>query len=660
MNSKFSLRLTKLRLHAALFLSFLLVYTVLFTDSSAQPGEQIRINTLSDSNALMQQIRQGKMLLPVNPDSAINLLRRAWEQSEASNFGKGTRNALLHLSRAHYLKQQYHQSIRMANALKQASDSLVNTDALFYAYYYTGLAHQRLENYPETFEAYTTALHYLNDTSNWTIVIYNNLGELFRVNNEPDKALDYFNQAFRFNQRTNGIHEVNLIGVYGNAARIYTFKGHFEKAAVYYDSAAAIALRYHQPERLFFIRLGQADLFNQRGAPKEALKYVEKARQIQADADYEFHNKHQPDFFAGEAYIRIPRYDLAEKYYLRALELVDSNRLNERMVLTHKLSNLYDLTGDCGKAYSFHIASHNLLEEFKNKEVQVKLHDAEVRYQTAEKDKAIALKNMQLLESKRNLARKNLWIVSSTSGAIILALLLLGMYRNYRRKRQMAQKEEEIARLRAVMDGEEKERVRLARELHDGVGSMLAAIKMNVGSIKSAYADLPVSTRLDSVVNMLQETSAEVRTTAHNLMPDVLTRYNLQEAVIQYIQKVNQSHDILIEFHIPEAIRDLDKPAELVLYRMIQELVQNVLKHAEASKIEIQLVQLENEITLTVEDNGKGMRNGAGLSDTGYGLDNLKYRIQALQGQLIIDSTPGMGTSVIISFDREKLVKVSS
>src|SRR5690606_24003780 len=217
-------------------------------------------------------------------------------------------------------------------------------------------------------------------------------GELFRRNNDDTKALEFFNKAFYHNTRTGGIHEVNLIGVYGNAARIYTFKGEFEKAGVYYDSAAAIALRHHRPEELFSIKLGQADLLNNQGKPERALKNIAEARKIQANTDHHFYNQHHPDLYAGEAYMRIPRYDLAEKYYLRALELADSQHFNDRIYLTHKLSNLYDRTGDCDKAYSFHIASHNLLEELKNKEVKVKLHEAEIRYQTAEKDKTIALK----------------------------------------------------------------------------------------------------------------------------------------------------------------------------------------------------------------------------------------------------------------------------
>lgn len=678
--------------------------------AKGQPGEQIRLSTQQDTGDIMRHIKDARLLMINNPDTAITILSHALLLSRDLHYGKGERNALLNLAKIYYQLREYPKSIRMSEDLIKASDTILNKDAIFFAYYYMGSSSHRDGDYTLAFNAYTRALYYAQGSARWTIGIYNNLGELFRVNNQTEKALEYFNKAIHVNNNSGGLYNGDLISVYSNAARVYTGKGDFKDASTFYDSAEAIAIRLHQPEELFHINLGQANLANFQGEPKRALAYVQKARKTQKNIKPNAHLKHHPDLYAGEAYIRIPRYDLAEKYYLRALEMVDSNNLNDRILITHQLSSIYGITEDYEKAFKFHISSHNLLEQIKNKEVQAKLNEAEIRYKTAEKDKAIALQSVQLLESKRQLARKNFWMLSIAAGAVIFILAALLIILQYRRKRKIEAQEKEIDQLKAMMNGEEKERVRLSRELHDGVGSMLAAIKMNAGSIRSAYQQgIPVGDGLDKIITMLQETSSEVRTTAHNLMPDVLTRYDLQEAVIQYIQKVNSSHDIRIDFHVPEPLRDLNKPAELLLYRMIQELIQNVLKHAEATHIEVQLLQLGNEISLMVEDNGKGMHTtyvetdkdnlqsftddlkpeehnvaasidieknerdiGKNFSDTGartigtydsnigYGLDNLKYRVHALQGQLIVNSRPGKGTAVSISFDREKLKKITT
>src|SRR5690606_3151715 len=113
--------------------------------------------------------------------------------------------------------------------------------------------------------------------------------------------------------------------------------------------------------------------------------------------------------------------------------------------------------------------------------------------------------------------------------------------------------------------------VRLARELHDGVGSMLATIKLNVGSIQHINRDPTVSDRLYAVADMLQETSSEVRTAAHNLVPDALSKYGISEAILQHIQRLSAHHDIQITLHMPVPLPDLSKTVELVLYRMVQE-----------------------------------------------------------------------------------------
>lgn len=651
--------------------------------AKGQPGEQIRFSTRQDTSDIMRQIEGARLLMINNPDTAITMLSHALLLSRDLNFGKGERNALLNLTQLYYNLRQYNESILMSEALKRASDSSANKDALANAYYYSGLSYQGQDLFPQAFEAYTQALYHLGDSSLEAIVMYNNLGELLRVNNKHDEALKYFNQALHLRNRIGGTHE-SMINIYTNAARIYTSKKNFILSEAYLDSAETLAVHYHQSKNLFFITLAQANLFNKQGQPEKALERIKVAREIEADSEDDFRNSHLPDLYAGIAYTDNSNYNLAKKHYLRALKLVDSSLLNDRMLISYQLSKLYSYTKEFEKAYNFLVASLILLEQIKNKDVQSKLNEAEVRYQTAEKDKEITLKNMQLLESQQHLARKNFWMVSIAAAAVIFALVLLLIFLNYRRKRKIDAQEKEIDQLKAMMNGEEKERVRLSRELHDGVGSMLAAIKMNAGSVKSAYQQgMPVGPGLDTIITMLQETSSEVRTTAHNLMPDVLTRYDLQEAVIQYIQKVNSSHDIRIDFHVPEPLRDLNKPAELLLYRMIQELIQNVLKHAKATHIEVQLLQLKEEINLMVEDNGKGMDTGsadsgfkiaaadneitepdggndAPPSDAGFGLDNLKYRVHALHGQLIVNSRPGKGTAVSISFDRENLRKITT
>ena len=152
---------------------------------------------------------------------------------------------------------------------------------------------------------------------------------------------------------------------------------------------------------------------------------------------------------------------------------------------------------------------------------------------------------------------------------------------------------------------------------------------------------------------MLQSTAIEVRKTAHNLMPDILLKYTLPEALHLYCEHIDTGDKLQINLQIYGALEELDKFLALSLYRIIQELVQNIIKHSKGTISEIQLRLDGEKLTVTVEDNGVGFKKNI-VSD-GLGLQNVRSRIEALQGFISIESAPGMGTTVYIELDLEKM-----
>jgi two-component system NarL family sensor kinase len=295
---------------------------------------------------------------------------------------------------------------------------------------------------------------------------------------------------------------------------------------------------------------------------------------------------------------------------------------------------------------------------------------AETRARTAEKDKKIA-EDQRLIQAQQfEVRQKNMWIGLISGGALLLIGILGSLYSVNRHKQQLQakkiqimQQEQEILQLMALMKGEEQERTRLARELHDGIGGMLAAIKMNFSTLRNQCEPLlreynaplrPGS--FQNIMDLISEASVEVRETAHNLAPNSLIQYGLVEALKLYVEKINNSDQLFIKLEAEQDIKGLDESVQLNLYRIIQELVQNIIKHSGASNALIQLVRSGDMLYISVRDNGKGLSS---TDQPGAGLHNARLRVKALHGEIDIESTKGHGLFVRMSFNLEHLTNPS-
>lgn len=211
------------------------------------------------------------------------------------------------------------------------------------------------------------------------------------------------------------------------------------------------------------------------------------------------------------------------------------------------------------------------------------------------------------------------------------------------------QKAAEEKILSSFIEGENKERARLARELHDGLGQYLAAANMNLDSISSRVRDgfeQNTSRKFNMGLNYLKHAIQETTTMSHDLLPRVVDDYGLKIAVETLADQYRNSTDIEINFVSNIHNIDLDKDKELNLYRIAQEGLSNSVKHSGATVINVQLIQDELDLILTIDDNGIGFKAESGPNKKGLGLQTLKTRAGALGGEIEINSKPGKGTLV--------------
>lgn len=236
-----------------------------------------------------------------------------------------------------------------------------------------------------------------------------------------------------------------------------------------------------------------------------------------------------------------------------------------------------------------------------------------------------------------------------------MLLAVLGiLYRSYRHKQKLhnerlhnLQQEKAIELLQASIRGEEKERIRLAHELHDGVSSQLSVMKAYLLALQGSHPELAETDDFRQIMQTLNETAGDVRKTAHNLVPDALTQRGLAETARTFCEQIATGRNLRIEFEAYGNFRSLPDYLVLSIYRMIQELVHNILKHAHATHAIILLNRQNDRIHLTVEDNGVGM-DPARAGSKGLGLKGLHAKVNALNGYVSLESSPGNGTTIYI------------
>jgi two-component system, NarL family, sensor kinase len=200
-----------------------------------------------------------------------------------------------------------------------------------------------------------------------------------------------------------------------------------------------------------------------------------------------------------------------------------------------------------------------------------------------------------------------------------------------------------------MLKGQEEERSRMAKDLHDGLGGMLSGVKLSLGAMKGNMILSEANTRLfASVLDQLDHSINEMRRVAHNMMPEALVKLGLQQAVQDYCDGLNESNNLKFNTQFYGLEKRLDTASEIVVYRIVQELLNNVVKHANASEVLVQLMRHEKNLNITIEDNGRGFIVGEVDSQRSVGLNNVRSRVDYLKGQLDIKSAPGAGTSIHI------------
>jgi signal transduction histidine kinase len=482
-----------------------------------------------------------------------------------------------------------------------------------------------------------------------TAITLNNISQTFHKLKNYDKEIEYGEKAIAIDLKNN--FEYNLAECYGNLGAAYKMKKQISLSNDYLQKALAIFHKYGD-------KANEASVLNSMGLNyklelnhKMAYEYYKKAYDLAMEAG----DRSGVAIYGHNISCSLTdfgKYAEAEKHSLEVLKMTETKNRNQLILTYRQLATIYGYMNEGEKARFWLNKFSDLKDTLFTRESAAAVAEMEVKYLSEKKDLELA-KNKADLEAKdRQNFIKNMIIVSILVVMILLSLLVFSIYKR-RQIKQKADVAAELARQKeirsiAVIEAEEKERRRIAQDLHDGVGQILSAAKLNLSGLESKLKlqDPEQSALLYNSLDLVNDSIKEVRVVSHNMMPNILIKLGLASAIREFISKMGAVANLRIDLEIIGLDERLDSTVETILYRVIQEAVSNIIKHAKANHISLQLIRHDRELTVMIEDNGVGFDRSAEFE--GIGLKNITSRVEFLNGHVDFDTTPGQGTTVVI------------
>lgn len=399
---------------------------------------------------------------------------------------------------------------------------------------------------------------------------------------------------------------------------------------------------------------GLGNLYDKLMQPDSSLYYYLQAYNLYQDAPVEKNGYNTLLCNIGNLYKQKKDYANAMRFY-RQVEKDPAKTPKERAFLLMSLSGFYADQGAFEKAYKLKEQYYALNDSLKSISIAVQISDLESRYELSRKSQALAESDAQLAAQQLQTQTRNLWIWI-LSITFLSLIIIARVWHGLQRKRQKV--ENMILGLRSKIAGAEKERNRIAHDLHDSVNSQLTAAKSFLLAAENIYPQLVDLKEFKIAKDILTDTSSEVRNVAHNLAPDILLKDGLITAISVFCDNLFASSGIAHHVHAAGDFEYLAPGAALHIYRIVQELCNNALKHSGAGAVTILLTHNGQKLEIVVEDNGRGLPETTGDSGRGIGLSGITDRVKMLQGVIEITTMPDKYTAFYISFSSKTLCKL--
>ncbi|MFT3933713.1 MAG: sensor histidine kinase [Chitinophagaceae bacterium] len=546
-------------------------------------------------------------------DSAVSFSAEMLEWAKKTNDSTKIGLTLYSIG---YLRLLLHDNINAIKYFEQSRSILEhrfgNEKVDGYSYYYLAMIAGEMRQFQKAVNYGSKAVEKFRQSGATTLLAMAalNTGYSYILLKKYDSARNYLNNSLSIFEQANEAEGVVLSKL--NFGYIYMLQRDFEKMKPYADTCLLLSRKY-------------------------ALTDCE-GRSLWGLSVY---------------YLSKKEYGLAKQYadssFSIAKKMSDSQQ-GLRLLL--HFSNLSFAMQDANLGYYYQSEYESLRDSLINNDIQKIIADNEINFETEKKEAQIKLQQAAL--KQRNTLNYFL-----TAAAFALFIILLLGYRNYTNKQKLQQTrideletEKQLTATEAVLKGEEQERTRLAKDLHDGLGGILSGIKFSLSNVKENLILTPDNAQaFERSMDMLDSSIQEMRRVAHNMMPEMLVKYGLDVALKEFCSQMNNSGAVQVNYQSVGMRNEVIlQTTSVTIYRIVQELVNNAMKHAAAKNILVQVHMAEQEklLAITVEDDGIGFDTAILKQAKGIGWQNMQNRVEFLKGKIDIQSSPGKGTSVMI------------
>ncbi|MEQ9120531.1 sensor histidine kinase, partial [Fulvivirga sp.] len=450
---------------------------------------------------------------------------------------------------------------------------------------------------------------------------------------------------------------------YGMRGNILSKKGDIDSAQVYFQKVMDIRVELSDSVGLGYVLLDFANYHFAKGNLEMSDLYIKQSTDIRVKLD-DIQGVAENEHLIGKNFFSLQQYSTAIDHFLK------SNELANRAGYPWLIRQNYDWLQLCyAKLKNYEAAYFNELKyrEFNDSLFNINkttaIEELQTKYETEKKDQQITLLDQEnKLQQATN--QRNRSIITTLFIGVLLLILVFYLWRVRIHIRQQEVLNEQKMRLReaqihAVINSEEKERKRFASDLHDSMGQLVSALTMNIQGLKDASNDKMVRSEIvDNSTTLLNDIQHEIRNIAFNLMPLVLSNEGLIPALQELSARINKSNRVKADVQSFGLKERFNEVFEISLYRILQEWISNVLKYAAATEILIQFTEHDNEVIITVEDNGEGFDLQSFEHSKGNGWRNINTRLNLIHGTMDIDSQKGRkNTTLTLTIDKIQAYK---
>jgi two-component system NarL family sensor kinase len=577
---------------------------------------------------------------------SIGYGRKAIDLAGARRYNDELATAFVYMGFAYEAAGFIDKGFDVADSATKLFTKSTDYHTIYYHEALLGSLNRRKAVYDEALKHYLASLKIAEDHSDQFLLAraYNGLGTFSSTINSLDKAEDYHLKALAIRLKLG--NPKDIFQSYDNLGIIQRSRGNYDMALRYYFKAVEQAMIASDSSSLSFIYNDIGAAYSFKGNLLQADRFLKASIAIREKMD-ELHELAYTYNYLGENDERRHDYASAERHIKKALAIAQQIGNHKQTAEAYEsLSDFYARNRIYDSAYHYALVFKNYRDSITRINQAEIIEELNTKYETAKKEHQITEQQLQI--TRRNYLIGGILCLLLTAAALVWSYFRRSKLKQEGQLQSAILRQQELA-TKAILEAEENERKRIAGDLHDGVGQMMSAAKINLSTLTN---EIPFTSQdqrdaFDKALTLVDESCREVRAVSHNIMPNALLRSGLALAVRDFINKID--HRVIAVNLYTEGLNDrIDGNIEIVLYRVIQECVNNVIKHSGAAQLDLTLIRDEDGISITIEDNGKGFSLHDDTKKDGIGLKNIQTRIDYLKGTVEWDSAIGKGTVVTV------------